>query len=105
MYRKRTRGSQKINERMARWRDRKEQIRLEGPTPNYPYDPPDIRRRVIVEDYEFDRVVRHEFILLKSDRIDCYQLAVDGKLLQGRFGWSSILKMIRKAFLRIRRTD
>lgn len=100
MYRNRTKGSQRFNERMRRWRDAKERIRLEGPCPKYPYEPPDIRRRIIVEDYDYGRVVRHEFVLLKSNRIDCYRVAVDGKLLPGRIGWARVLELIRKAFLR-----
>ena len=100
MYRNRTRGSQRFNERMRRWRDAKERIRLEGPAPIYPYEPPEIRRRIIVEDYDYGRTVRHEFVLLKSNRIDCYRLAVDGKLLPGRIGWAKVLELARKAFLR-----
>jgi hypothetical protein len=72
----------------------------EGPPPKYPYEPPDIRRRIIVEDYDYGRMVRHEFVLLKSGRIDCYRVAVDGKLLPGRIGWSKILELVRKAFVR-----
>jgi hypothetical protein len=100
MYRHRTKGSQKYNLKMQRWRDRKEEIRLEGPVPVYPYEPPEIRRRVVIEDYDYDRITRHEFILLKSNRIDCYRVAVDGKLLPGRIGWARVLELIRKAFIR-----
>lgn len=52
-----------------------------------------------------ERVVWHEFVLLKSDRIDCYRVAVDGKLLPGRMGWAKILEMVRKAFLRVIRVS
>lgn len=100
MYRRRYKGSQKINERMRRWREAKERKRLEGPAPQYPYEPHEIRRRIIVEDYDYGRTVRHEFVLLRSDRIDCYRLAVDGRLLTGRIGWARILELIRKTFLR-----
>lgn len=75
MYRRRYKGSQKINERMRRWREAREQKRLDGPA-------------------------RHEFVLLRSDRIDCYRVAVDGQLLPGRMGWARILELIRKTFLR-----
>lgn len=100
MYRCRRNGSSKFNERMRRWREAKEKIRLEGSAPVYPYEPPEIRRRIIVEDYDYGRTVRHEFVLLKSNRIDCFRVAVDGKLLAGRMGWARVLEMIRKAFLR-----
>lgn len=102
MYRTRTKGSQRFNERMARWREAKERKRLEGPAPKYPYEPPEIRRRIIVEDYDFGRVVRHELVLFRSDRIDCYRVAVDGKLLPGRKGWAKALELVRKAFVRVK---
>ena len=102
MYRRRNKGSQRFNERMRRWRERKEQIRLEGPAPYYGPDLPEIRRRIIVEDYDFGRTVRHELVLMKSNRIDCYRVAVDGKLLPGRIGWAKVLELVRKAFMRIR---
>jgi len=63
------------------------------------------RRRIVVEDYDFGRTVRHEFVLLKSNRIDCYRVAVDGRLLPGRIGWARSLEMIRKAFLRATTRD
>jgi len=94
MYRKRTKGSKKYNHRMWLYEP------PEGPPPQYPYEPPEIRRRIIVEDYDFGRTVRHEFVLLKSNRIDCYRVAVEGKLLSGRIGWARVLEMVRKAFLR-----
>lgn len=100
MFRRRSTGSQRFNERMRRWRDAKERKRLAGPAPQYPYQPPEIRRRIIVEDYDYGRTVRHEFVLLKSNRIDCYRVAVDGQLLPYRIGWARILELVRKAFLR-----
>lgn len=102
MYRYRLKGSQKFNERMARWRDMQAQRKLDLPSPKYPYEPPDIRRRLIIIDYDFGREVRHEFVLLKSDRIDCFRVAVDGKLLKSRMGWAKVLEMARKAFVRVR---
>lgn len=101
MYRRRTKGSQKFNERMARWRDRKEQIRLAGPAPYYGPDLPEIRRRIIVEDYDCGGIIRHEFVLHRSNRIDCYLVEIDGKRLFRRLGWSSVLELIRKAFIRV----
>lgn len=100
MYRQRFKGSRKFNERMARWREAKEKIRLEGPCPEYPYEPPEIRRRIIIIDYDYDRELRHEIVLHRSNRIDCYRVEVDGKMLFGRLGWSNVLELIRKAFIR-----
>lgn len=101
MYRRRTKGSQKYNDRMARARAAKDLLRLDGPVPNYPPDLPDVRRRLIVEDYDCGEAVRHEFVLHRSGRIDCYLVCVDGKMIPGRFGWSMVLAMVRKAFVRV----
>lgn len=100
MYKKRTSGSRKYNERMARARAAKERLRLEGEAPDYPPLLPLIRRRIIVEDYDHGDIVRHEFVLQRSNRIDCYYLDVDGVRLPGRYGWARILSLLRKAFPR-----
>lgn len=71
MYRKRTLGSRKFNERMARARAAKERLRLESEAPTYPESLPLIRRRIIVEDYDCGETVRHEFVLHRSSRVDC----------------------------------
>jgi hypothetical protein len=85
MYRKRTRGSKKFNEAMARARAAKERLRLDGPAPEYPPDLPLIRRRVI--------------IVARSGRIDSYDVSADGVSL-GRMGWALALVFVRKAFIR-----
>lgn len=103
MYRKRTSGSIKFNERMARARAAKERLRLERAAPEYPPELPLVRRRVVVEDYDCGEMVRHEFMLHKSNRSDCYYVEVDGKMLIGRHGWAKILQMIRKALPRVGR--
>jgi hypothetical protein len=104
MYRKRTRGSKKFNEAMARARAAKERLRLDGPAPEYPPDLPLIRRRVIIEDYDCGQVVRHEFTLARSGRIDSYDVSADGVSL-GRMGWARVLVFVRKAFIRVGRFD
>ena len=101
MYRKRTKGSKKFNEKMARARAAKESKRLAEPPPEYPPDSPLVRRRVVVEDYDAGEVVRHEFVLRRSGRIDCYKVEVDGQVLPGRYGWSRAVELVRKAFVRI----
>lgn len=101
MYRKRKKGSRKVNERMARWREIQAQKKLELPAPKYPFEPPEIRRRIIVEDYDLGETVRHEFVLYRSDRIDCYLVEVDNQIIHGRKGWSKVLEMVRQAFIRM----
>lgn len=102
MYLKRTRGSRKFNTRMARARAAKERKRIYGVAPDYPCELPLIRRKIIIEDYDHGRIVRHEFTLARSNRIDCYEVSVDGKRL-GRMGWSRALEFARKAFIRVQR--
>src|SRR6516164_4720552 len=70
MYRTRRHGSQKFNEKMARWRDIQLRKKLEEPAPYYGPEPPEIRRRIIVEDYDGPETTRHEIILHRSNRID-----------------------------------
>lgn len=101
MYRKRTRGSRKFNERMVRVRAAKEAKRLAGPPPEYGLDLPEIRRRVIVENFDLGEMVRHDVVMRRSNRIDCYVLEVDGQPLPGRHGWSKTLEYVRKAFIRV----
>ena len=84
MYRTRRHGSQKFNEKMARWRDIQLRKKLEEPAPYYGPE-----------------TTRHEIILHRSNRIDCYRVEVDGRMLPGRKGWSSVLEMVRKAFVRV----
>ncbi len=101
MYRTRRHGSQKFNEKMARWREIQLRQKLEMPAPYYGPEPPEIRRRIIVEDYDGPETTRHEIILHRSNRIDCYLVEVDGRMLPDRKGWSSVLEMVRKAFIRV----
>ena len=101
MYRKRIKGSRKFNGRMERARIERDRRRLEGPAPDYPPELPDLRRRVVVEDYDLGEVVRHEIRLYRSGRVDCYVVEVDGRRLSGRMGWARALGLVRKAFVRV----
>jgi len=101
MYRKRTKGSKKFNERMAKARAAKERKRLDGPAPEYRPELPLVRRRLIVEDFDFGEPVRHEVVMRRSGRVDCYLLEVDGQELPGRHGWSKTLELVRKSFIRV----
>ncbi len=85
MYRKRINGSKKYNAmRAARLRGIEEE-----PTPDYPPDLPDLRRRIILEDFDFGEV-RHEVILHRTNRFDCYRLEVDGMVIVERIGWTKV---------------
>jgi hypothetical protein len=84
VYRKRIRGSRKFNERMERASAERARLRLGGPAPDYPPNLPELRRRIVVEDFDLGGVVRHELRLYRSGRVDCYVVEVDGARLPGR---------------------
>ncbi len=96
MFRKRT----KFSEKMKAARKAKERKRLEGDAPDYPVMLPEIRRRIIVIDYDFGEV-KHEIVLCKTNRVDCYQAMVDGKVWKERIGWAKVLEGVRKSFIRV----
>jgi hypothetical protein len=95
-YRKRTRMSAK----MAAARAAKERKRLDGPAPDYPRDLPELRRTLIIRDYDFGEV-EHRIDLYRSDRVDCYKVVADGVTWKKRAGWSTVLEAVRKSFLRV----
>ena len=87
----------KICAKMRRARERK---RLESPMPDYPIILPELRRKIIIIDYDFGEK-RYEMDLYKSDRRDCYKVVANGKVWRYRIGWSNILAGIRKSLPRV----
>ena len=96
MYRKRIKYSRKLKN----MREARERNRLEGPSPDYPAELPDLRRRIIVIDYDFGKVV-HRIDLYRTERIDCYRAVADGKPWKEKIGWSKVLEAMRKSFIRV----
>ncbi len=96
MYKKRTRYSRKLQA----MRTAKEQKRLDDPAPDYPPELPELRRRIIIIDYDFEKVV-HRIDLYKTNRVDCYRAVADSKPWKERIGWSRVLEGIRKSFVRV----
>ena len=96
MYRKRKKYSRKLQA----MREAKERKRLDGPAPDIPPDLPGLRRRIIIIDYDFGKVV-HRIDLYKTNRVDCYRAVADGKPWKDRVGWSRVLEAIRKSFVRV----
>jgi hypothetical protein len=94
MYRKRTKYSGKLA------RARREFERTHDPAPDYPAILPDLRRSIIITDYDFG-AVQHRIDLYRTSRRDCYRAVCDGKTWRIRIGWSRILEAIRKSFLRV----
>lgn len=96
MYRSRTKCSKKL----TNMRNAKERLRLKSNAPDYPAILPDMRREIIVIDHDFGTVVEH-MELYKTNRIDCYQIVVDGKRFGKPMGWAKCLELLRKSFLRV----
>jgi len=93
----------KMSEKYANMRKAKEQKRLEGPAPDYPPILPNLRRKIIIIDYDFGEVT-HEINLYRTGRIDQYKAVADGKPWKARIGWSKILEGLRKSFIRVHAT-
>ncbi|GAA6203940.1 hypothetical protein [Thalassotalea sp. SU-HH00458] len=68
-----------------------------------PQDIPKLRRVIEITDYDSGKPITHKLELLKTDRIDCYEVIADGKLWKERIGSSNILAGIRKALPRLAR--
>lgn len=73
---------------------------MDSPAPDYPQILPELRREIIIKDFDFGEV-EHKIELHRTNRVDCYKMIVDGKLYDKRIGWSRVLEVIRKQFLRV----
>ena len=95
-YRK-TRRSQ---ETLAKMRAGRDAARMERPAPDYPTPLPDLRRRLVIEDFDFGHRV-HVMEFYRASRVDCYRVVVDGKPWKERIGWSRALAGLRKSLPRV----
>lgn len=73
---------------------------MAAPAPDYPVTLPDLRRRIVIEDFDFGHQV-HVLELYRCDRVDCYRVVADGKEWKQRIGWSRILAGLRKSLPRV----
>ena len=64
-------------------------------------DLPLLRREVVVIDYDTGAPISHTLHLYRSDRVDCYNVAADGKPWQTRIGWSRVLGLLRRSYPRV----
>lgn len=62
---------------------------------------PELRREVVVTDYDTGQPVTHRMQLFRSDRVDCYRALADGEPWKDRVGWSKALVGLRKAYQRV----
>jgi hypothetical protein len=95
-YRKTRRSA----ETLARMRAGKAASRMARPAQDYLPDLPDLRRRIVITDYDFGERV-HTLDLYRTDRVDCYRVHVDGHPWQARIGWSRTLAGLRKSLPRL----
>jgi len=92
-------GCKKSKQRM---RDAKEQKRLDGPSPEYSLPVPNLRRIVIVIDFDFNRRIVKFFKMYKTKRIDSYRV-VDEAGVTIKIGWARFINLyLMKCFTRIR---
>lgn len=82
-------------------RKAKESKRLESPAPDYPRELPELRKVIIVIDYDFGKQV-NIMRLYKTGRIDQYRAEANGKPWKERIGLSGVLAGIRKSMPPVR---
>lgn len=64
---------------------------------------PNLRRRIIIEDFDFGHQV-HVLELHRTNRVDCYRVVCDGVEWKRRIGWSKVLAGLRKSMPRVAAT-
>lgn len=95
------RVTRKRSEMLAKMREAKEIKRIMGDAPAYPPILPDLRRTIIVIDYDSGMPVHHQIDMYKTRRIDQYRAVVDGIEWKRRIGFSGVLSGIRKSMPRV----
>ena len=62
---------------------------------------PQLRRELIVIDYDTGAPVTHTLRLYRCGRIDQYLVEADGHPWRDRIGWSKVLAGVRKSYQRL----
>ena len=94
------RKTRRSKETLAKMRAGRDATRMARPAPDYPPSLPELRRRIVITDYDFGERV-HTLDLYRTSRVDCYKVHVDGKPWKARIGWSKILEGLRKSLPRL----
>lgn len=87
-------------QRLIAMRSGRERTRLAAPAPDYPVQLPELRRRIVIEDWDFGHKV-HVLELHRTNRRDCCRVVADGVEWKRRIGWSNILAGLRKSMPRV----
>lgn len=77
-------------------RQAKEEKRLASLSPDYPIILPEVRKRITIKNFDFG-YEKQVMELHKTNRVDCYDVFIEGKIWKKDIGLSKILEWIRKA--------
>ena len=99
MYRNRSRSPQMQRKLEAMRRGRERAAMARDPRGRMP-DLPDLRREVIVIDYDSGQPVTHTLHLYRTRRVDTYHIEADGQPWKCG-GWTRALEGLRKAYPRV----
>jgi hypothetical protein len=94
------RKTRRSKETLARMRAGRDAARMERPAPERVPELPELRRRIIIESFDFGHDV-HVMEFFKTNRVDCFRVTVDGKPWKARIGWSKTLEGLRKSLPRV----
>ena len=97
MYRKPKPARLRRLEALRRGRNR---ANASKPERGYPPDLPNLRREVIVIDYDSGKPITHTLHLNRTRRVDVYRVEADGQPWRC-CGWSAALAGLRKAYPRV----
>lgn len=100
MYRLTKKAAAQRTRRLESMRRGKDAARMARPAEERAPELPALRRRIVIEDWDFGHRV-HVLELHRTSRIDCYRVTVDGKPWKDRIGWSAILAGLRKSMPRV----
>lgn len=95
-----TKKAEQQRQRLIAMRAGRERARLAAPAPDYPLQLPELRRRIVVENFDFGHDV-HVLEFYRTNRIDCFRVVVDGKEWKRRIGFSAALAGLRKSMPRV----
>ena len=95
-----TKKAETAASRLIAMRAGRERARLAAPAPDYPLQLPELRRRIVVENFDFGHDV-HVLEFYRTNRIDCFRVVVDGKEWKRRIGFSAALAGLRKSMPRV----
>jgi len=101
MYRRLSKRQEEARaRRIEAMRRGKDRARMAREPRGRPPELPNLRREVIVIDYDSGEPVTHTLHLYKTRRVDVYRIEADGKPWKC-CGWSTALAGLRKAYPRV----